>query len=223
MNNFCLACGKASNPNTRFCVHCGTAAKAVSTDSQRSTAMMPTSASTPTPGTVTAGRSGQRSLLIAGAGVLALVLLIAVGSAALKSGRVAKSAATSEGGNSTASLSGLSTPEIGTKLSSELPTTIGNCANTTIESVENRIDGDSESGSAVKFKNGGYQVGYDIDPAIQESINGDPVRMCLLSIETNCQPEDAGRSYRTTNLRTHKTWERGDSSHQCHGSSPKDQ
>ncbi len=68
------------------------------------------------------------------------------------------------------------------------------------------------SGSAVRFSNGGSQVSYDTIPTIEQLRTGDPVRMCLVSIPKGCpKGDDRGREYKTTNLRTHKTWRLPDS------------
>ncbi len=99
-----------------------------------------------------------------------------------------------------------------------LPTRVGDCVNTTIKSVETRLENTPGSGSAVSFANGGYQVGYDTVQAVEQSRRGDPVRMCLVSIPKNCpKGDDRGRVYRTTNLRTHQSWNLPDSEHMCGG------
>ena len=100
----------------------------------------------------------------------------------------------------------------------DLPKKVGECANTTIKAVGSRLDGAPDSGSAVSFANGGYQVGYDRVPAIQQSKKGDPVSMCLVSVPENCpKGDDRGRTYRTTNQRTHQSWTLADSTHSCGG------
>ena len=99
-----------------------------------------------------------------------------------------------------------------------LPTYVGACVKTRIKSIETRLEGVPGSGSAVSFKNGGYQVSYETVPAIEHSKAGDPVKMCLVSIPHHCPKGDnRGRVYRTTNLRTHKTWKLPDSEHMCGG------
>jgi hypothetical protein len=99
-----------------------------------------------------------------------------------------------------------------------LPTHVGACAKARIKSIGTRLEGVSGSGSAVTFSNGGYQVSYDTVPAIEHSKAGDPVRMCLVSIPRHCpKGDDRGRVYRTTNLRTHKSWKLPDSEHMCGG------
>ncbi len=104
-----------------------------------------------------------------------------------------------------------------------LPRRVGACALTRVKAVEERLeDGDHTpvpgSGSAVEFANGGYQVSYDQLAAVDRSRPGDPVRMCLVSIPHPCPPGDArGRVYRTTNLRTGRSWRLMDSEHGCGG------
>jgi hypothetical protein len=105
-----------------------------------------------------------------------------------------------------------------TAQAADLPKKVGDCVNTTIKSVGTRLDGVPDSGSAVSFANGGYQVGYDRVPAIEQSKRGDPVSMCLVSVPQNCpKGDDRGRTYRTTNQRTHQSWTLADSSHSCGG------
>jgi hypothetical protein len=99
-----------------------------------------------------------------------------------------------------------------------LPKRVGDCVNTTIKSIETRLEGMPGSGSAVSFANGGYQVGYETVPAIEQSRRDDPVRMCLVSIPKNCPKGDnRGKVYRTTNLRTRQSWNLPDSEHMCGG------
>ena len=109
-------------------------------------------------------------------------------------------------------------------LAGGLPTHVGQCVKTTVKAVEARLmDGSTGrpiagSGSAIAFMNGGYQVSYDQVPAIDHSRRGDPVKMCLVSIPHDCPPGDnRGRSYQTTNLRTHGAWTLPDSEHMCGG------
>jgi hypothetical protein len=105
-----------------------------------------------------------------------------------------------------------------------LPTRVGACVVTTIESVETRlVDGATNqpvpgSGSAVRFANGGYQVSYETVPAIEESRKGDRVRMCFISKPLNCpKGDDRGKIYNSTNLHTQKSWRLPDSEHSCGG------
>jgi hypothetical protein len=101
---------------------------------------------------------------------------------------------------------------------------VGQCANTRIKQITTRLeDGFTHvplpgSGSAVSFTNGGYQVSYDTIAAIERSRVGDPVRMCLIQVPSDCPPgDDRGREYRTTNLRTHRSWTLRDAEHMCGG------
>jgi hypothetical protein len=105
-----------------------------------------------------------------------------------------------------------------------LPTRIGQCVMTRVGAVETRLEDSGTgkeiagSGSAVSFENGGYQVSYDTIPALEASRRGDRVRMCLVSIPRRCPPHDArGRVYRSTDLRTGRSWTLSDSEHPCGG------
>lgn len=104
--------------------------------------------------------------------------------------------------------------------SGKLPTRIGACAKSTIDSIGGRLEGDDafESGTSVSFRNGGGQVSYDKETAIIHSRIGDPVRICLVSVPKGCPPgDDRGKVYNTTNLRTGESWELPDSQHECGG------
>jgi hypothetical protein len=104
-----------------------------------------------------------------------------------------------------------------TVLASGLPTHVGQCVPTKIKWIGTRI-GLPDSGSAVKFTNGGYQVSYSTVPAIVHSKVGDRVRMCMVSVPKHCPPGDhRGKKYKTTNLRTHKHWTLYDAEHLCGG------
>lgn len=75
-----------------------------------------------------------------------------------------------------------------------------------------------DSGSAVSFMNGGYQVSYTQVPEVDASKTGDKVMMCLLSVPSNCPAGDnRGKNYTTTNIRTGQSWTLPDSEHNCGG------
>ena len=101
---------------------------------------------------------------------------------------------------------------------------VGTCVRTVIARVSQRLeDGVThrvipDSGSAVEFANGLYQVSYDQVPAVNRSRRGDPVFICLMSLPTHCPPgDDRGKLYTTTNLRTEDSWTLPDSEHGCGG------
>jgi hypothetical protein len=103
-------------------------------------------------------------------------------------------------------------------LAAGLPTTVDQCAQTTVAKIESRLEGTPESGSAIAYANGGYQVSYDVIEGIVHSKRGDRVKLCLISIPEDCPPGDnRGRVYRATNLRTHEVWEAPDAEHMCGG------
>lgn len=104
------------------------------------------------------------------------------------------------------------------------PIALGACALTRISEVTQRLeDGGThrvipDSGSAVSFANGHYQVSYDQVPAVNQSRRGDPVYICLVQLPRHCPPGDRrGRVYTTTNLRTLQSWTLPDSEHSCGG------
>lgn len=110
-----------------------------------------------------------------------------------------------------------------------LPRRIGECRPTFIREIHYRLSAADAngvqipiagSGSAVSFTNGGYQVSYDMVPAIHGSREGDPVELCL-SVVPDCsrapRGDGRGRIYRTRNLRTGGTWTLPDSQHSCGG------
>lgn len=114
-------------------------------------------------------------------------------------------------------------------MAAPLPKQVGSCAETFIKEINYRLQvpdengiymGLPDSGSAITFSNGGYQVSYDKIPAIHRSQPGDKVKVCLTYLP-NCsharRGDTRGRVYETTNLRTNEHWALPDSSHMCGG------
>ena len=104
------------------------------------------------------------------------------------------------------------------------PARPGLCAYTHVREVTQRLeDGRThrvirDSGSAVSFANGLYQVSYEQVPAVNRSRRGDAVFICLMKLPEHCPPGDRrGRIYTTTNLRTVESWTLPDSEHSCGG------
>ncbi|SEE17903.1 hypothetical protein SAMN05444161_5052 [Rhizobiales bacterium GAS191] len=107
---------------------------------------------------------------------------------------------------------------LGTADAANLPRRVGECVETRVKEVANRLENTPGSGSAIDFVNGGYQVSYDQVPEVDASRPGDPVAMCLVSIPRGCPPGDQrGRRYRTTNKRTGQSWTLPDAEHMCGG------
>jgi hypothetical protein len=98
--------------------------------------------------------------------------------------------------------------------SSILPSTVGECADTTITSITDRFGADltpskkgSEKGTFIRFSNSGVQVSRVKERSIVRSQVFDKVNMCLVDIPKNCAAGDnRGRVYKTTNLRTGESW-----------------
>ena len=105
-----------------------------------------------------------------------------------------------------------------------VPSRIGECTRTTIREIGHRLeDGFThvpmiDSGSAVTFANGLYQVSYEELPVIHRARRGDPVLICLVSLPTDCpKGDDRGKVYKTTDLRTRQSWTLPDAEHSCGG------
>ena len=82
-------------------------------------------------------------------------------------------------------------------LAAPLPQKVGTCTQTFVKEVSYRLASLDDngvlipkpgSGSAIRFTNGGYQVGYDSVAAIHASRRDDPVRVCLFIPE--CRNDD---------------------------------
>jgi hypothetical protein len=75
-----------------------------------------------------------------------------------------------------------------------------------------------DSGSAVSYTDGHYQVAYETSPAVQAFRVGDPVRLCVIDLPGHCPPaDDRGINFLAVNGRTGDRWEAGDSEHKCGG------
>lgn len=105
-----------------------------------------------------------------------------------------------------------------------LPQQTGDCAHTAVAHIGTRLQDVRtgrdipDSGTAVWLRNGGYQVSYEPDRAVQDSRPGDPVLMCLVKLPEHCPPGDQrGRWYTVTNLRTLRSWTLPDAEHSCGG------
>jgi hypothetical protein len=99
-----------------------------------------------------------------------------------------------------------------------LPTVVGQCADTTVKEVSTRLEGVDDSGSAISYANGGYQVSYEQVPSIEHSRAGDPVKLCLVALPDDCPAgDDRGKVYKGTNLRTGESWSLPDAEHGCGG------
>ena len=112
---------------------------------------------------------------------------------------------------------------------SPLPRRVGACSRTTVKEILYRLGSTDAngvvipvpgSGSAIAYTNGGYQVSYDMVPAIHRSREGDSVELCLTSVP-DCRQAPRGdlrgRIYRARNLRTSESWTLPDSQHSCGG------
>jgi hypothetical protein len=99
-----------------------------------------------------------------------------------------------------------------------VPTKVGQCVTTRVSELASRLENMPDSGSAVNYANGVYQVSYDTIPAIVNARVGDSVKLCLKSLPRDCpKGDDRGKIYSATDLRTKQSWELPDSEHMCGG------
>jgi len=99
-----------------------------------------------------------------------------------------------------------------------VPHKVGECVQTAVKETSTRLEGVADSGSAISYTNGIYQVSYEEIDGITGSRSGDPVKLCLVRIPRDCPPgDDHGKTYKATNLRTRESWEAMDSEHMCGG------
>lgn len=92
-------------------------------------------------------------------------------------------------------------------------TKIGECSKTTVSEI-----GTDGGAIYVKYTNGGQQFSEIAVEGINNSIIGDAINLCLISIPTNCPIGDArGKIYEATNLRTGERWQAQNSRHGCGG------
>ena len=102
----------------------------------------------------------------------------------------------------------------GTERISQLPSKVGDCAETTITSITDRYGDDlsprakkgADPGTIVRFSNSGVQVSLKRENSIVKSQVFDKVNMCLVEVPKECPKDLRGRVYRTMNLRTKETW-----------------
>ena len=99
-----------------------------------------------------------------------------------------------------------------------LPRRVGQCATTNVTEVGSRLEGMPDSGSAIRYANGGAQVSYSIIAGVRRSRVGDLVKLCLVQLPKDCpKGDDRGKIYRATNLRTGMSWTAQDTQHSCGG------
>jgi len=96
----------------------------------------------------------------------------------------------------------------------------GDCFSTAVKEVGTRLedDPDQTSGASISYEDGHYQVDYDSSPKTLGFSRGDPVRLCVVSLPTNCPPGDhRGVEYKALDLATQRSWTAADSEHECGG------
>ena len=107
-----------------------------------------------------------------------------------------------------------------------IPARVGDCTLTRIEKKSTRIQEQvghryeevAGSGSAIVFKNGIYQVSHNTLPAVESSVVGDRIKLCLIQVPLDCpQGDERGKVYSALDLRTGYHWFLPDSEHICGG------
>ncbi len=99
-----------------------------------------------------------------------------------------------------------------------VPTKEGQCVATAIKEISTRLEGVADSGDAITYANGIYGVSYSRIDGLKGARAGDAIELCLTEIPDDCPPgDDRGKTYKATDLRTHKHWEAMDSEHICGG------
>ena len=102
--------------------------------------------------------------------------------------------------------------------SEPVPAKEGQCVTTKIKEIGMRLEGVADSGDAVTYGNGIYIVSYSTLRGLKGAHVGDTVKLCLTQIPDDCPPgDDRGKTYKTTDLRTHKSWEAMNAEHMCGG------
>ena len=99
----------------------------------------------------------------------------------------------------------------------KLPT-VGQCFESAVHDVGYRLEGIFDSGTSVTFDDGHSMVSYETDPNASNWQTDDRVKLCVVSLPTNCPKDDnRGVVYRATNIRARNEWTAGDSEHECGG------
>ncbi|HMO27895.1 hypothetical protein [Enterovirga sp.] len=107
-----------------------------------------------------------------------------------------------------------------------MPKRIGECVRTSIQSIGTRFSDKlvkpsspgTDEGTSVVLRNGVVGISYQFVPEVGASRIGDRVITCLVSLPQDCpKGDERGKIYKTTNLRTHGSWQLPDSQHLCGG------
>ena len=99
-----------------------------------------------------------------------------------------------------------------------VPTKVGQCVETSLKTIETRLEGVPDSGSLVIYKNDIVGESYDTIKAITRAKVGDKITLCLTSIPRGCPPgDDRGKFYSALDHRTKGKWNLPDAEHMCGG------
>jgi hypothetical protein len=94
---------------------------------------------------------------------------------------------------------------------------VGHCVMTSVHRFEDVRDA-LTTAHAIFYQDGIAQYDFSDKPRFNEAKAGDSVKVCLVAIPQSCPPgDDRGKTYRATDLRTHRTWTLPDDMHYCGG------
>jgi len=95
---------------------------------------------------------------------------------------------------------------------------VGQCFSTKVHDTGYRLEGTPDSGTSVTFEDGHSMVDYSVSIAASRWKVGDPMRLCVISLPTNCPKDDnRGVTYKASNIRAKDDWTAADSEHECGG------
>ncbi len=97
---------------------------------------------------------------------------------------------------------------------------VGQCYSTSVAKVGPRLEGDTDEGdgASILYNDRHTQVDYESSPRKLGFTAGDPARLCVIALPTNCPPGDhRGITYKATDLISRRTWIAQDSEHECGG------
>jgi hypothetical protein len=95
---------------------------------------------------------------------------------------------------------------------------VGQCFATKVHDTGFRLEGIPDSGTAVTFEDGHSMVDYSVSRTASRWRPGDPVKLCVVSLPTDCPKDDnRGVRYKATNIRAKNAWTAADSEHECGG------
>jgi hypothetical protein len=95
---------------------------------------------------------------------------------------------------------------------------VGTCFDTQVASIASRLENMPDSGDAVTYTDGHYQVSYGTSAVVRAFHVSDPVRLCVIDLPGHCpSADDRGIDFVAINGRFGGRWAASDSEHDCGG------